>query len=235
MTPLRITISEGTRQDGNTIIKMNNIDKDKLLHFFWNAILLMPLVALFGSLWGCVLLAFIGATKEIVHDLIMKKADDPKNLKEARLENLNRYAKEVLEDEQYKKKLVKVEETEDISAQVDKISSALPRVSGLGAKADQELDDIADKAMSSYEDLMDLGMNAELRYSGRIFEVAGGLLKTSLDAKVAKMDKKLKMLDAQIKKQKLDQGNVESSDTINGDDLVIDRNALLGKLKDIDK
>jgi hypothetical protein len=43
------------------------------------------------------------------------------------------------------------------------------------------------------------------------------------------------MLDAQIKKQKLDQGNVESSDTINGDDLVIDRNALLGKLKDIDK
>ena len=114
-------------------------------------------------------------------------------------------------DEQYKKKLVKVEETEDISAQVDKISSALPRVSGLGAKADQELDDIADKAMSSYEDLMDLGMNAELRYSGRIFEVAGGLLKTSLDAKVAKMDKKLKMLDAQIKKQKLDQGNVACS------------------------
>ena len=45
----------------NTIIKMNNIDKDKLLHFFWNTILLMPLVALFGNLWGCVLLAFIGA------------------------------------------------------------------------------------------------------------------------------------------------------------------------------
>ena len=138
-------------------------------------------------------------------------------------------------DEQYKKKLVKVEETEDISAQVDKIASALPRVSGLGAKADQELDDIADKAMSSYEDLMDLGMNAELRYSGRIFEVAGGMLKTSLDAKVAKMDKKLKMLDAQLKKQKLDQGTPEASDTINGDELVIDRNALLGKLKDIDK
>jgi len=138
-------------------------------------------------------------------------------------------------DEQYKKKLVKVEETEDISAQVDKISSALPRVSGLGAKADQELDEIADKAMSSYEDLMDLGMNAELRYSGRIFEVAGGMLKTSLDAKVAKMDKKLKMLDAQLKKQKLDQGTPEASDTINGDELVIDRNALLGKLKDIDK
>ena len=59
----------------NAIIKMNNIDKDKLLHFFWNAILLMPLVALFGNLWGCVLLAFIGAAKEIIHDLIMKKGN----------------------------------------------------------------------------------------------------------------------------------------------------------------
>ena len=59
----------------NAISKMNNIDKDKLLHFFWNAILLIPLVALFGNLWGCVLLAFIGAIKEIVHDLIMNKGN----------------------------------------------------------------------------------------------------------------------------------------------------------------
>lgn len=138
-------------------------------------------------------------------------------------------------EQQHKKKLVKVEETEDISTQVDKISSALPRVSGLGAKADQELDEIADKAMTSYEDLMNLGMNSDPSRSGRIFEVAGGMLKTSLDAKVAKMDKKLKMLDAQLKKQKLDQGSARPDDTIDGNDLVIDRNALLGKLKDIDK
>ena len=37
-------------------------------------------------------------------------------------------------------------------------------------------------------------MNVESRYSGRVFEVAGGMLKTPLDAKVAKMDKKLKMI-----------------------------------------
>ena len=140
------------------------------------------------------------------------------------------------QDEQYKRRLVKVEETEDVSAQLDKISSALPRVSGLGAKADQELDEIADKAMNSYEDLMDLGMNAELRYSGRIFEVAGGMLKTSLDAKVAKMDKKLKILDAQLKKQKLDQSSSDPADFVTGDDLVVsDRNSLLDKLKNIDK
>lgn len=134
----------------------------------------------------------------------------------------------------YEKRIQKSEDIESQLAHVDKISSSLPRVSGLGAKSDTELDDIADKAVQSYNDLMDLGMNAELRYSGRIFEVAGSMLKTGLDAKVAKLDKKLKMIDLQLKKQKLDQ-NVPDADTISGDEFVVDRNTLLDKLKDIDK
>ena len=111
----------------------------------------------------------------------------------------------------------------------------MPRVSGLGAQSDKELNDIAERALDSYEQLMDLGMNAELRYSGRIFEVAGTMLKTGLDAKVAKLDKKVKMIDLQLRKQKLDQSSSEPADTVNGDDLVIDRNALLDTLKKIDK
>ncbi|MDA9938841.1 hypothetical protein N9C48_01905, partial [bacterium] len=59
-------------------------------------------------------------------------------------------------------------------AEFDKISSALPAVKGLGQMADTELNDIADRALTAYEDLMDLGMNVEARYSGRVFEVAGG-------------------------------------------------------------
>lgn len=135
----------------------------------------------------------------------------------------------------YEKRLARSDEIEATLDHVDKISASLPRVSGLGAQSDKELNDVADKAMNSYEDLMDLGMNAELRYAGRIFEVAGSMLKTGLDAKVAKLDKKLKMIDLQLKKQKLDQNIGDSGDTLNGDDLVIDRNALLDKLKDIDK
>ena len=135
----------------------------------------------------------------------------------------------------YEKAITKAEEAEEISNQVDKIASSLPRVSGLGAKSDQELDDIADKAVQSYEELMDLGMNSDPSRSGRIFEVAGSMLKTGLDAKVAKMDKKLKMIDLQLKKQKLDQAITDPSDTVNGDNLVIDRNALLANLKDLDK
>ena len=64
----------------------------------------------------------------------------------------------------------------DIS-EFDKISEALPQVKGLGELADKELNEVADKAMEAYEDLMDLGMNVESRYSGRVFEVC--LLYTS--------------------------------------------------------
>ena len=79
----------------------------------------------------------------------------------------------------------------------------MPQVKGLGELADKELTEVADKAMEAYEDLMDLGMNVESRYSGRVFEVAGTMLKTSLDAKIAKFDKKIKMIDLQLEKEKL--------------------------------
>ena len=133
--------------------------------------------------------------------------------------------------------IVEQEETLRDIAEFDKIASALPSVKGLGEKADSELNDIAERALQSYEDLMDLGMNVESRYGGRVFEVAGSMLKTSLDAKVAKMDKKLKMIELQLKKEKLDKdtsGN--EGDIVNGDGYVVtDRNNLLEKLKNMDK
>ena len=133
--------------------------------------------------------------------------------------------------------IVEQEETLRDIAEFDKIASALPSVKGLGEKADAELNEIADKALQSYEDLMDLGMNVESRYSGRVFEVAGSMLKTSLDAKVAKMDKKLKMIDLQLKKEKQDKDSpIEESGIVNGQGAIVtDRNSLLARLKDMDK
>jgi len=129
-----------------------------------------------------------------------------------------------------------IEETFRDMAEFDKIAAALPSVKGLGEKADQELDDIAERALQTYEDLMDLGMNVESRYSGRVFEVAGNMLKTSLDAKTAKLDKKLKMIELQLKKQKLDQDEDPSGDSIIGQGTVVtDRNSLIEKLRNIDK
>ena len=121
----------------------------------------------------------------------------------------------------------------DIS-EFDKISAALPAVKGLGDMADSELDELAQKAKDAYEDIMDLGMNVEARYSGRLFEVAASMLGHAISAKTAKLDKKLKMIDLQLKKQKLDNETTDGDQGINitGEGVIItDRNSLIEKLK----
>lgn len=118
---------------------------------------------------------------------------------------------------------------------------ALTRVSNLGRKADTELDDLAATALKAYEDIMDLGMNVEPRFSARLFEVATNLLKTSLDAKTAKIDKNLKIVDLQLKKQKLDTPPSPKSAYVPKKDrdkkeekrdvIITDRNTLMQQLK----
>ena len=87
-------------------------------------------------------------------------------------------------------------------AEFDKVAAALPQVKGLGELSDLELDKLAIEAEESYKNLMDLGMNVDSRYSGRIFEVAGNFLRNAIDAKSGKKDKKLKIIELQLKKQK---------------------------------
>jgi len=157
-----------------------------------------------------------------------KKLEDLLNLPDAQ---------EMINEEQEKSVPVEQQDTFRDIEELDKIAAALPQVKGLGELADKELNEVADKAMQAYDDLMDLGMNVESRYSGRVFEVAGNMLKTNLDAKVAKLDKKLKMVELQLKKQKMDQDNFgDNSGFTEGEGYVVtDRNSLLEKLKGIDK
>jgi hypothetical protein len=122
--------------------------------------------------------------------------------------------------------------------EIDKIASALPQVKGLGDISDTEFDALAQRATDAYDDLMDLGMNVEARYSSRVFEVASSMLKNAIDAKSAKIDKKLKMIELQLKKAKLDQDSRDpDGDTpITGEGVLItDRNSLIAKLKNMDK
>ena len=117
-------------------------------------------------------------------------------------------------------------------AEFDKIAASLPQVKGLGEMSDLEMDKLAIEAEESYKNLMDLGMNVDSRYSGRIFEVASNFLKNAIDAKSGKIDKKLKMVELQLKKLKLDKdgnkdgGPVEES----GGFVISDRNELMKKL-----
>ena len=122
---------------------------------------------------------------------------------------------------------------------IDKIDLALPGVRGLEAN-DEEMDGLADLAKSSYNDLMDLGMQVDSRFASEIFSVASNMLGHAITAKTAKMDKKLKMIDLQLKKMRLDQqqavidakaadaGSPEAMQTAQG--MVLSRNDLLDRL-----
>ena len=151
-------------------------------------------------------------------------------------------SKELIKAEEKKKQKEAKSQSQPLlrdMSEFDKIAAALPQVKGLGDISDSEFDALAQRATDAYDDLMDLGMNVEARYSGRIFEVAGGMLKNAIDAKAAKIDKKLKMIELQLKKQKLDQDANTSEDNginLNGDGFIVtDRNSLLEKLKNMDK
>ncbi|SVE63929.1 uncharacterized protein METZ01_LOCUS516783, partial [marine metagenome] len=61
-----------------------------------------------------------------------------------------------------------IKDLESTNRKLDKIEEALPPVDGL-EDIGSEMDNIAGEAMKTYKDLMDLGMNVEARYSGRIF------------------------------------------------------------------
>ena len=115
-------------------------------------------------------------------------------------------------------------------AAIDKIEAALPAVKGLEA-SDQEMDDLAAKASESFDDLMNLGMQVDSRYASEIFSVASTMLGHAITAKTAKMNKKLKMIDLQMKKLKLDRDSADPDAAVpTAQGHVLDRNELLRHL-----
>ena len=122
---------------------------------------------------------------------------------------------------------------QDVDSAIDKIDTALPRVRDLDDTSDKELDDLADLATDKFNDLMDLGMNVDSRFSGNIFQTASQVLGHAITAKQAKLDRKLRTVDLQIKKLRLDkQSQKEGTDDseIEGKGVVLDRNALLQEI-----
>lgn len=116
-----------------------------------------------------------------------------------------------------------------LDATIDKIDSALPAVRGLEA-TDSEMDELADMAKHSYNDLMDLGMQVDSRFASDIFAVAGTMLGHAITAKTAKLDKKLKMIDLQMKKARLDQQGNNEPAAVAGTGMVLSRNDLLEQI-----
>ena len=122
---------------------------------------------------------------------------------------------------------------------IDKIDAALPGVRGLES-SDAEMDSLSKMATDSYDELMTLGMQVDSRFASEIFSVASNMLGHAITAKTAKMDKKLKMIDLQLKKMRLDQqqamidAKTAEADTGEGmqtaQGMVLSRNDLLDRL-----
>ena len=140
---------------------------------------------------------------------------------------------------------------QDAMETADKIDQALPAVRDLET-LDKDMDKYAEEAMKSFADLMDLGQNVEDRNAAGIFDVASKMMTNAISAKTAKMDKKLKMIEMQMRKRKLDleekkvemqiakmQEKDDDSGAIEGSAEVFDRSSLLNdimaKIKDNDK
>jgi hypothetical protein len=120
--------------------------------------------------------------------------------------------------------------SQDTYSTLEKIENALPQVRGLDA-SDTEMDELANLAKSSYQDLMDLGMQVDSRFASEIFNSASSMLGHAITAKTAKINKKLKMLDLQLKKASLDHKMTstekEIENTPMGEGSLLDRNELL--------
>lgn len=116
---------------------------------------------------------------------------------------------------------------------LEKIENALPQVRGLEA-SDTEMDELSNLAKESYNELMDLGMQVDSRFASEIFNSASSFLGHAITAKTAKINKKLKMLDLQLKKASLDQKDATKAKEIEatpvGEGSMLDRNELLRTL-----
>jgi len=127
----------------------------------------------------------------------------------------------------------------EVDLAIDKIDAALPFVNDLDT-TDNELDELSAMATENFKDLMSLGMNVEARFSGTILQTAGTLLGHAITAKQAKIDRKIRTIDLQLKKMRLDQIAAKDATKTDGEKIlgaidgtggvVLDRNALLAQI-----
>jgi len=139
-----------------------------------------------------------------------------------------------------------IEESKEISELLyaelettEKIDSALPLVRDLN-QHDKEMDDIHKMALDAFRDLLSLGMNVEIHAGAKLLETANQMLKTAMEAKDSKVDRKLKMIGLQLQKAKLDHSITKSvksdgSELESEGTVIMDRNELLKRIENAKK
>lgn len=116
-------------------------------------------------------------------------------------------------------------ETKNLKQQLRQIPDILEK--------ENEIDNIANNAAKYFEDIMDKAFNTEDRFAPELFNAANSMLKTALDGKNSIVNAKLKLLDLELKKRKLENDFANAgpqSREVNGQSVTVtDRNSLLRK------
>lgn len=116
----------------------------------------------------------------------------------------------------------------------EKVDHALTIVRDL-EEHDKEMDDIADEAMASYLELKELGQEQSDAHAARMMEVAANMLKTAMEAKANKANRKIKTLELQLKRLKMEQDakkHKAPTPSATEDGYEFDRNELLRQLRE---
>lgn len=95
-----------------------------------------------------------------------------------------------------------------------------------------ETEEIRKKALEAFDDLMILGQNSDPSKAARVFEVAGQMLKTGLDAANSKSKKKLEVARLKLDAQKQQIQNEEIQSLNSGLEIMADRNSLIKKMRE---
>jgi hypothetical protein len=132
---------------------------------------------------------------------------------------------------------VSLPKLQELDETLDKIDIALPSVKDLEA-SDEEMDELADLSKKAFQDLLDLGLSVDPRFGGQLAQTAASMMTNAINAKNAKIEKKLRMVELQLRKASLDQKErilqakqkPEEDETETGQGVVMDRNALLKEI-----
>lgn len=127
----------------------------------------------------------------------MSKLEDAFNLPEA-IEDISEKASQI-------SKSMKEDLSDDL-AKIDDAIGSMDVDENLDMEAfDKDMDEIASKTMTEFEELMMIGKDVEIRHAGEIFSAAAQMIKISHDLKLNKMNARLKKMELKLRKQRNDQ------------------------------
>ena len=127
---------------------------------------------------------------------------------------------------------VSTQQLRELDTTLERIDAALPTVRDINT-SDADLDRLSKMAEDGFNDLLELGMNVEPVRGGEILSTASSLLGHAISAKNAKVNNKLKVVQLQIQKARLDLQRLkanESDEPIDGDSTLLDRNSILAAI-----